>query len=70
MKNLQASYNNDATNIIEIAKEDKASQDNINFLFVLLVISLVAENKEATEEEPITFDKACNHADEELQRNF
>ena len=68
MKNLQASCNKDADNIVKQAEQQKAESENINFLINLAAIAVLAEKKITMEEKPKTFDKAWNHQDEKSQR--
>ena len=59
MKKLQASYNDNANEIIEQAMNEKSAIEYLNFLIDL---SVVTTNTKPVHEEPKTFDKAWKHS--------
>ena len=58
MKKLQASYNDNASKIIEQATKEKSAIKNSNFLINL---AMVTGNTKPVPEEPKTFTEAWNH---------
>ena len=69
MKNLQASFSEDANKIVDQAEQEKAPKENLNFLIDLSPIMMVAADKVTTEEESKTFNTAWNHLDVESQKS-
>ena len=59
IKNLQASFNENANKIMQQAGHEKAAKKNLIFFIHLATIGIVAKDKITTKEEPHVFDKAC-----------
>ena len=67
MKKLQASYNNDANEIVEQAMQEKGTIKKINFLIYLAMMSKYIK---PTLDEPQMFNEAWNHHNKNLCRKW
>ena len=69
MKNLQASHDENANNIVDHATWEKAMKENFILSIYLATIATVAEDTVPSEDEPQTFNEAWNHSNPKSWKN-